>query len=162
MDVVEQQHQRLDRGQPFEQLTHGAMGPVALVNQRRPSVAGQPSERRKDTTELDANVVVQLRQATRLEAPDELLDRVDEHPERQIAFQLGRRTRQHQQPPPLSPSRQLAEQPRLADTRLAHHGQRRTLPIVEQIQGVIHGAKLLHAANEVFAEHHHHLPARRG
>ena len=99
MDVVEQQHQRLDCGQSFEQLTHGPVGPIALVNRRRPSLAGQPSERRKDTTELDAYVVVELRQATWLEASDELFDRVDEHPERQIAFQLGRRTRQHQQAP---------------------------------------------------------------
>ena len=158
MDVIEQQHQRLDRRQTLEQLTHRAVSAVTLVNEPRPTVGRLPGQRRKDVTELNADVVVQLRQATRLEAPDERFDRVDEHPERQITLQLGCRTRQHHTAPPVSANRQLAEQPRLADTRLAHHGQRRTPPLVEHVQGAIHEGKLLHAANEAFAEHHH-LPA---
>ena len=65
MDIIEHQHHRLDRRQPFEQLTHCAMSAVTLMDQPCPDVGGEPGQRRKDKTELGANVVVQLRQATR-------------------------------------------------------------------------------------------------
>jgi hypothetical protein len=88
VDVVEHDHHRSDRGQPFEQFPYGAMTAVTLVNEYRRAAGGAPGQSRKDPAELHADVVVQRREATGLEPPQVVLERVDEHPERQIALEL--------------------------------------------------------------------------
>ena len=69
--------------------------------------------------ELGARGVVEVRQATRVEAVQVLVERVDEDAERQVALQLGRAAGQDQAALAVGARLELGQQPGLAHPRLA-------------------------------------------
>ena len=115
VEVVEDEDQRLGGRQPFEQLADGPVGPVALVQDSRATAAAEVRQRREDLRELDAHVLVEVGQSSRLDAGEVLVQRVDEDPERQVAFEVGACSAQDDVPARVGAGGELGEQPRLAD-----------------------------------------------
>ena len=95
MEVVQDEHQRLGGRQSLQELSHGAVDPVALALQSRRVAASEVGERREHPRELRPHLVRQVAEATRLDALDVLVERVDEHPEGDVALEVGRRSSEH-------------------------------------------------------------------
>ena len=125
MQVVEEQDERLALRQRLQQAPHSAMGAVALdlePTARRPS----RRQRGQHERELRPHVLVHAVQAARLEAAHVLVERIDEHAERQVALELGCAAREHEPAARVGSGAQLLEQRRLPDPRLAddfEHGR---------------------------------------
>jgi len=58
MKIVEHKNDRSRRGEPREQIAHGAVAAVALVLERWWTVGREPGKRRKDARQLRPHVVV--------------------------------------------------------------------------------------------------------
>ena len=67
VQVVEDQHERLARGEHLEQVAHRAVGAVALVLQRRPAAGAEPGEPGEDVRELHRASRVQPLEPFRVE-----------------------------------------------------------------------------------------------
>ena len=78
----------------------------------------------------------------RLESLDVLVERVDEDPERQITLELRGGSGEDELLASVGAGGELGEQPRLADTGLAHDFDRRGQPAVELGKGVIKGRRV--------------------
>jgi hypothetical protein len=89
VEVVEDEHHRLGRGEPFEQLAHGTVGPIALTLQAAGVAALEIAERRKDLAELGSPVLAETVHSSGIETLEVLVEGVDEDPEREVAFELG-------------------------------------------------------------------------
>jgi hypothetical protein len=94
-------------------------------------------QRWEDVRELSEHVVVEEVEASRLEPLEVLVERVHEHPERQIEFELRRGSREDQVPAGLGASAELGEQARLPDARLSGQDDSRRPPVIERRQLVI-------------------------
>ncbi len=114
MQVVEDQHERLRARELLEHRAHGAVQAVALLPLGRDT-----GERGEDVAELCARVVVERGEATWVEPVQVLVERIDEDPERQVGLELGRAARQDQAALRVGAGLERAQQPRLADPRLA-------------------------------------------
>jgi hypothetical protein len=105
--------------------------------------------------ELGTNVVFECLEATRLKPLDVLVERVDEHPERQISLELRCRPVEDELPTLVSARRELSEQAGLADPGLTHQRERNRPPTVELGKRVVEHAARLGAPNEVLAYRDH-------
>src|SRR5215210_9335340 len=90
----------------------------------------------------------------RLEPSDVLLERVDEHPERQVSLELRRRAGEDEVPGRLGLAGELAEQARLADPWLADEHDRRRAALVELGQKITERAELGGASDEMLGNSH--------
>ena len=79
---------------------------------------------------------------------DVLVERVDEHPERQVALELGRAAREHDVAALVRAGGELGQQPRLADPRLADQLERSRTPALELARALIERFELGGAADE--------------
>ena len=113
----------------------------------------------KHVPELGARVVVERLQAARLEALDVLVERVDEHPERQVALQLGGAPGEHELPPLVRARGQLAEQAGLADPGLADQFQGSRAAPPEPVERLVERRQLGGAPDEVLGKRGH-VPVR--
>ena len=95
---------------------------------------------------------LERRRAARIEPRDVLVERVDEDPERQVALELGRAAAEHEAPAGGRARLQLAQQPRLADARLALDQQRRRFPALERVERAVDGIQLGVAPDETLVD----------
>jgi hypothetical protein len=137
VEVVEDEHQRLGRSQPFKQLAHRTVGPIALT--LNDAGAGAPSvgDRREDMGELGAHLLAETGESLRVDALDVLVEGVDEDPEREVAFELGARSSQDDVPPGIGASGELRDEPGLADPGSTYDFNGAGTPGRERIEGVV-------------------------
>ncbi len=95
------------------------MAAVALGLERGLTAAGERPQRGEDVRELCLDLTVEYPKSFRLEAPDVLVQRIDEEGERQIVLELRRRSGEDEVAARLGASGELSEKPRLADPRFA-------------------------------------------
>jgi hypothetical protein len=86
---------------------------------------------------------------------DVLVERVDEHPERQVPLELRRGTPQHEVPAVIGATGELSEQAGLADTGLTHHLDRSPSPPIEVGKGTVEGIELLSTPDETLSKQGH-------
>jgi hypothetical protein len=139
MHVVEHEHERCERRERLEQPAHGAVRAVALDLQPR---ARLPGKRRQDVRELAEHLVAECGRAARVEAADVVVERVDEDPEGQVVLELRRAARQDEPSARIRQRRQLAQQSRLADPRIADDLEHAGLPAPQIGERAVHGVEL--------------------
>jgi hypothetical protein len=162
VQVVEHEHERPRRCEPLEQRAHGAVAAVALVLERQLSPLCECRERRKDVGQLRAHVVGQGREARRIDALDVVVERIDEHGERQVALELRRRPAQDEVTASVRARRELPEQPRLADPGLADQLDRARATAIELVEGPLESLELVGTPDEARAKQGHGPPSRQG
>ena len=155
MEVVEHQHQRRGRSESLEQLAHRAVGSIALVLEHGDARCLEPSQRGKHVRELATDVVVEGLETRRRKALDVLVERVDEHPERQVSFELRGRAVENEVPTRIGPGSKLPEQAGLADPRLAHQRKRSGAPPVQPVEDVVEHTARFGAPNELLGDRAH-------
>ncbi len=160
VEIVEEQHQWRGRRQALEQLAHRPVTAVALVLERRPGRRPEPGECGQNERQLGSDVVVERLEAARLEPRHVLVERIDEHPEGQVSLELRGRPVEDQRPTRVSTSRELTEQARLADARLAHQREGARPPGFGLGESGIEHAASLGAPNEVLATRDHFRSGR--
>jgi hypothetical protein len=161
VEVVEHEHERLRRRELLEQRAHGAVAAIALVLERHLATARERRQRRKDVRELRLDVVLEGGQPIRSEASHVLVERIDEDRERQVALELGGRAREDEVVSGIGANRQLGQEARLADARLADEQDRGRATLIELGQDSIQRAQLLRAPDEVVGSQGHFLLPRR-
>ena len=149
MEVVEHEDERTRVCELLEQRANGPVAAVALVLERQDAGRRERRERGEDVCELGANVFVQTVQATRVEPPQVLVERVDEDRERQISLELRSRARQDEPSQCIRPSRELREQAGFPHSRLPDQLDRGCPALIDLDEGPIEGIELLDAAHEV-------------
>ena len=161
VQVVEHEHERLPRRELLEQRAHGAVAAVALVLERQPASARERRQRGEDVRELAADVVVEVGESARPEPAHVLVERVDEDGEGQVALELGGRAREHEVPGRVGAGRDLGQETRLADARLADEQRRRRAALIEIGQDAVERTELLGAPDEMVGLGGH-VSSRRG
>ncbi len=149
VEVVEDEDERLRAREELEQLPDGAVASIPLVLDPRAGSVAERRQRREHLSELTPDVVVEPAEPARLEALQVLVERVDEHPERQVTLELGGRARQHKQATLVHPGRQLCEEACLADSRLPDELDRRGVAGLELREEEVEGAELFGASDEM-------------
>jgi hypothetical protein len=119
VEVVQDEHERPGLREMLEQRPHRTVAAVALVLGRYRLAASQRRQRREDVRELRLYGAVERSEPARVQARDVLIQRVDEHRERQVVLELRRPTGQNQVPARPGASGELPQQPRLADPGFA-------------------------------------------
>ena len=105
----------------LEQRAHGAMAAIALVLRRHLPVPTASTDSDGNTVASSARTrVLEVVEPLRLQPLEVLVERVDEHPEREILLQLRRRPRQDEMSESVGLDGELGEQARLADAGLTH------------------------------------------
>src|SRR4051812_798266 len=125
------------------------MRAVALILEPRPAAAGEIGERRKDPGELDADLVIERREAAWFEPGGVLVECIHEEPEGQVELELGRAPGKHDTAARVAAPRQLSQQPGLADPRLADQHERHRFTALEPGDGAVQRTQLRGAPNEV-------------
>ena len=148
MEVVEDEHERLRRCQPFEQLSHGSVDPVALALESDGVGASEVRKRREDPRELRPHLLGEVAEATRLGALHVLVERLDEHPEGDVALEVRGRAPEHDVPARVGASGDLGQEPRLADPGGAHHLDGARSAGRQPVEGVVEPPELVLAAYE--------------
>ena len=110
--------------------------------------------------QLGADVALECFEATRPKPLDILVERVDEHPERQIALEFRCRPGQNQVALHVGPSPKLFEQASLAHSGLTQKGKRARPPPFQLAEGIIERTARLGAPNELLACRGHFRPWR--
>jgi hypothetical protein len=159
VQVVETEHDRLERGESLEQRAHRPVAAIALVLQRHGGSRLQREERREDVRKLSAHVVVEGVEAARVEPAHVLVDRVHEHGERQVALELGRGAEEDEATVHVRAGAKLREQPGLADPGLAQELDDRRLAAADAVQNLLERAELLGATDELPTAQRHSLPS---
>ena len=121
---------RVARGAPAARGRRGGCG-SARAGRAGARPESKPGERREDGRQLRPDLQAELVEALRLEPADVLVECVDEDPEREILLELRRRARQHEVTAFVRASRELREEPRLADPRLSDELDRGRRAFVE-------------------------------
>lgn len=142
VDVVEHEHDRPRLRERLEQGAHGAVASVPLVLDRRSVADGQAGQRRKHGGELCADIILEVVQALRIQAVDVLVERVDEDPERQVELELPGSPREDEVPARVGTDSELGEKPRLADSGLPDHFERRGLSPSDLGEEAVHRVEL--------------------
>ena len=116
VDVVEHEHQRLVCGEPLQQQAHRSMAAKALTGQRRccPALHGG-----QYLAQLREHVSSERRKEPRLAPAEILVERIDEHPEGDVAVELRTGARQREMVSGVGPFDELGEKAGLADSGLA-------------------------------------------
>jgi hypothetical protein len=86
---------------------------------------------------------------------DVFVERIDEHPERQVALELRRGSHEDELPMHVGASGKLGEEAGLADPGFAPHLERSRLTPVEPGESVIDREELLGAPNELLGKQSH-------
>ncbi len=87
--------------------------------------------------ELGANIVVERLEAPRRKPLHVLVERVDEHPERQVSLELRRRPAENEMPTRIGAGGELREKAGLADAWLTHERKRSRPPPLQPREHVI-------------------------
>jgi hypothetical protein len=87
--VVQNEHERSRLRELLEQRAHRSVRAVALVLQCDVCRARERGQGREDVPEIGEHIVVENVEPVWPEALHVLVDRVDQHGERQVALQLG-------------------------------------------------------------------------
>ena len=111
MQVVEHEHQRLRGREHLEQLPNRAVGPVAVAALL--GAVGARLQRREHSGEIRERLGLERADPALVESLEVFVERVDEHPERQVGLQLRRAAGEHDVAEGVGAVRQLGEQPRL-------------------------------------------------
>ena len=160
VEIVEEEHQWRGRRQPLEELANRPVTAVALVLERRPGRRPEPGECGQNDRQLGSDVVVERIEAARLEPRHVLVERIDEHPERQVSLELRGRPVEDERPTRVSTSRELTEEARLADARLAHQRERGRPPGFGLGESGVEHAARLGAPDELLATRDHFRSGR--
>ena len=83
------------------------MAAVPLMAKRLSLAGCEGGERRKDTGETVADVVVEPDEPVALQALEVIVERINEQPKGEIAFQLRSRPREHEMAPCVGAARKL-------------------------------------------------------
>ena len=159
MHVVEHEDERLGCREPFKEVADRPVAAVPLVPKSLTSCRRQARERREDVREPVPGVVVQSVEPMRLQALQVLVEGVHEDGEGQLALELGGGPAEDQVPVPVGARRDLREQPRLPDARLADHLDRRGAATAKTAEHVVERAERLGTPNEVLGNGHQGDPA---
>ena len=135
MQVVEDEHDGLARGERLEQRADRAVRAVALVLQ----AGGDAADGGHDRGELGQLVADEPLQPVDAEECGVLGQRVLPDAERQLALEFGRAAVEDQRSGPVGAGRQLVEQPRLADPALAAERDHGALAVFEPVQRGVDG-----------------------
>src|SRR5262249_60511072 len=92
--VVEHEHERSALREPLEQRAYGPVNAVALMLKRNHVGVRPWRQRWKHVRKLGLHITVESSEPSRFEALKVLVERVDEHSERQVSLELRRRPRQ--------------------------------------------------------------------
>ncbi len=145
LHVVEDEHDRVAHGHPLEQGAHRAVGVEALVLQPARPRGGGGGE---DAGQLADAVADQGLQATLAEARDVVVEGIDPGGERELALQLCAAAHEHRMAPLPRPFGELAEQPRLADPRLAADHEPAGASAADSVERGVDGRQLLATPDE--------------
>jgi hypothetical protein len=99
--------------------------------------------------ELRLDLVVEHREAIRLQPTNVLVQRVDEHGERQVVLELRRRPEEDEVPAGLGASGKLPQEPRLADPRFARHLNHARTASIELVQDPLERTELVGPPHQV-------------
>jgi hypothetical protein len=160
VEIVEHEHERPRRREPLKQVAHRAMNPIPLDLKRRAATSDKGGQGRKHLAELGAHLVVEATQAPRLQAPDVLIERVHEDPERQVALLLGPASAEHQHPVSLDAIPKLRQQPGLPDSGRAEQLDRGGLAAPETAERPDEPIELRGATYEMVGKLLHISPCR--
>lgn len=147
--VVEDEHQRLGRSQPFEQLAHRTVGPIALTLKDAGAGAPNTGQRGEDVGELGAHLLAETVESSRVDALDVLVEGVDEDPEREVAFELGARSGQDDVSTGIGASGEFRDEPGLADPGSAYDFNGTGSPGRQLVEGVVEPLDLCAAPYEI-------------
>ena len=167
MEIVEHEHERPRRREPLKQLAHCPMHAIPLDLKRRAATGDKGGQGRKDLAELGAHLVIEATQPPRLKALDVVVERVHEHPERQVALLLGPASAEHQHPVSLDAIPELGQQPGLPDPRRAEQLDRGGLAGLETAERRDEPIELRGATYEIVRKllhipHREHRPRPAG
>ena len=129
MQVVEHEDQRFRGCERLQQLPDRAVHSVPVAAGGR--AVGGGLERREDAREVGERLGLEGIQPPLLQCLEVLVERVDEHPERQVRLQLRAAAGEHDVAERVAAAGKLAEQARLPHSRLAAELQRTKLPPLE-------------------------------
>ena len=161
VDVVEDQHQRLRRREPLEQLPDRAVGAVALVLERDLARLGVLGERWQDARQLRPHVVLDRLEAARLEGADVLVERVHEDPEREVDLELRGTPGEDDLAGVVGERGELGDQPRLADSRLSEDRQRRRSRVRQPAHSTVQRVDFIDSSDELLGDRGHCESPRR-
>ena len=119
VDVVEPQHERPRAGEPLEQVAQGAVERVAVGRAGDAVERGERGQRRRQRARLGE---AEQRQPAVAQLAQVRVQRLGPDGVRQVVLELRRRRAEHQAAGRRGALRQLGQQPRLADPRLAVDG----------------------------------------
>jgi hypothetical protein len=148
VEVVEHEDQRPRLRETLEQHAHRSVAAVALVLERDGATGCERRQRGQDVRELCLHVVVEGGEQVGVEALDVLIQRIHEDRKRQLALELRRRPREDEVPAQLRTSREFPQQPRLADTQLAHQLDRSGRAFVELVEHPLERIEFVGAPDE--------------
>ena len=98
MQVVEDEHERPVRGEPFQQERDRSVDAIALVRACLGRARRCARKARHDLSERAEHVAAERREQVRVETADVLVERVEKEREGHVALELGRGARQRQMP----------------------------------------------------------------
>src|SRR5688572_6668480 len=102
---------------------------------------------REDGGQLDTELAVQQVEESWVEASQVVVEGIDEHLERQVAFELGGGACEHEMSADAGTSREFAEEPGLADAGFAHQLDDLPLPAREVDQCAVEECEFLGATD---------------
>jgi hypothetical protein len=157
VEVVKDEDQRQGLREMLQQRPHRTVAAVALVLGRYLVAASQRRQRRENVRELSLDSVTEYGEPARLQARDVLIQRIDEHRERQVVLELRRRPGQNQMPARPGASGELPQQPGLADPRFARHLNRARTASIQLVEDPLERSKLVGPPHEVPGKQRHTL-----
>jgi hypothetical protein len=155
VDIVQHENQRPRPCEPLEELTDRAMAAIALVLGRDLSAVGEPSQRREDVRELCSNLVVEYGKPLRVQAPEILVQSIDEDGEGQVVLELRSRAVENEVAADVGATGQLPEKTRLAYPRFSHHLDGPRSASIEVVEKPLEHVELFGTSDEVLASQDH-------
>ena len=134
VQVVQDQHERLVIRQDAQQRRDRPMRAIALVRDRRAGERTRAAQAGEHGAQLSGEPVVKRSVSCEVLRGHVRVQRVYPYAERHLAFELGRRAREHQVTALLGARHQLAQQARLADPRLALERKAARGGVVESVE----------------------------
>jgi hypothetical protein len=148
VEVVEHQHERLGGRERLEELAHGGVSSVTVVLWPRGRLH-RTGERGQHVGELGQRLVAEGIRPARFERLDVLVEGVHEHPEGQLALELGSAAGQDEHALRVAALAQLRQKTRLPDPRLTEELQGAEALGLERRQRTVDHAELSGAPNEL-------------
>ena len=142
----------------LEERTRRPVRAVALVLKCQDGRGRKSRQRREDVRELRQDLFVQILQATRIEPTQVLVERIHEHRERKVSFQLRRGSRKDEPAVRICATGELGEQSALPDPGLAYELDGRCAPEIDLGEGLLERTELLGTSHELAGKQGHFLP----